>query len=413
MNSQAAAVVVKNDDVFIAEVEAMRSQVVLLQKRTSGDDLTTRLFDSVLGTVDSLLEGFNARLDAEAEDYNSLVDRFEAYQDAANKAMSTLSLLINGPVTIETFAQCIFDLKKTHSDMLEQVATKHQQLVARVNATEVEFRQYKKTYPASLHDRIDRTEKDNRALKKERRELKEKVTELNQKFVKKTADLTATSRALSLAEAKVEELRAECHQLGHELNVAVGMESVPEAFPMVCNGQEAVGYIHTFPYGLAATSDQRLEILTAAEIHFQIRTTRLISMDVLPSVWGAPLYVRLPGFAEDWNREIDECLSEKIMAYIGADFPRLHKRIMDSRNAPVDELKMRQATLDSIKATGFDTVYSVACIPAEFHENIPFMQGESRQEIIDACRVWANEWDKANGGVEDLYRKPKTKSRKR
>ncbi|MDV1094922.1 hypothetical protein RZQ20_21910 [Raoultella ornithinolytica] len=412
MSSQAASVV-KNEDVFIAEVEAMRSQVVLLQKRTPGDDLTTRLFDTVLSTVDSLLEGFNARLDTEADDYNALVDRFEAYQEAANKAMSTLSLIISGPVTIETFAQCIFDLKQAHSEMLDQVATKHQQLVARVNATEVEFRQYKKTYPPSLHERIDRTEKENRSLKKERRELKELVTELNQKFVKKTADLTARNRALTLAEAKVEELRGECHQLGHELNVAVGMESVPEAFSMLCNGQEAVGYIHTFPYGLAATSDQRQEILTAAEIHFQIRTTRLISMDVLPSVWGAPLYVRLPGFAEEWNRGIDECLSDKIMAYIETDFPRLHKRIEDSRLAPVEELKMRPATLELIKETGFDTVYSVACIPAEFHENIPFMQGECRQEIIDACRVWANEWDKANGGVEDLYRKPKVKSLKR
>ncbi|CAK0714110.1 hypothetical protein FGAF719_50300, partial (plasmid) [Escherichia coli] len=51
------------------------------------------------------------------------------------------------------------------------------------------------------------------------------------------------------------------------------------------------------------------------------------------------------------------------------------------------------------------TVFSVACIPSSFHESIPFMQGDRRQEIIDACRVWANEWDKKNGGVEDLYGK--------
>ncbi|EGP0030412.1 hypothetical protein IVP92_000213 [Shigella flexneri] len=70
-----------------------------------------------------------------------------------------------------------------------------------------------------------------------------------------------------------------------------------------------------------------------------------------------------------------------------------------------DELKMRPETLEAIKQTEFDTVFSVACIPSCFHESIPFMQGDRRQEIIDACRVWANEWDKKNGGVEDLYGK--------
>lgn len=93
------------------------------------------------------------------------------------------------------------------------------------------------------------------------------------------------------------------------------------------------------------------------------------------------------------------------MAYLETDYPRLYRRIMDSKDAPIDELKMRPETLEAIKQTEFDTVFSVACIPSCFHESIPFMQGDRRQEIIDACRVWANEWDKKNGGVEDLYGK--------
>lgn len=397
------------EDLLIAEIESMRSQIVLIQKRTTGDDLTTRLFDTALMTIDSLLERFDERLNAEAEDYNALADRFEAFHEKTRQAMNTLSLVLNAPVDIDTLEQSILDLRKIHTDTLEQVALKLDQLTARSVATETELKQYKKAYPTTLTERIDSLEKDNRSLKRERRELREANTQLNQKFIKQTANLTQANKRLTLAETKVEELRAQCHQIGEELNVAAGFGTTPESFSMIFNGHDAVGYIHTHPYGLTATSALKTEILTMANIHYQIRTTVLLSMDVLPSIWGVPIYVRMDGFAEEWNNEIDECLADKIMTYLKDAFPKLHARIVASKSASVDELKMRPETLAAIRNSKFDTVHSVACIPSAFHEHIPFMQGEQRNEVINACRVWADQWDSANGGVEQLYVEAKTK----
>nr|DAQ78064.1 MAG TPA: hypothetical protein [Caudoviricetes sp.] len=407
--SQPAAVQTTKEDLLIAEIQSMRGQIVLIQKRTTGDDLTARLFDTALMTIDSLMEHFDERLNAEADDYNSLADRYEGFHETVRQAMGTLSLILNAPVDIDTLQQSILDLQKAHAETVEQFTLKHHQLAARCVATETEYKQYKKAHPATLHTRIDALEKDNRSLKKERRELKEKNTDLSQKYVKQTANLTLATKQLTLAETKVEELRNECHLIGEELNVAAGFATTPESFTMMYDGHEATGYIHTHPYGLTATSSLKSEIMTMANIHYQIRTTVLLSMDVLPSIWGVPIYVRINGFAAEWNSEIDECLAGKIMNYYEGAFPKLHARIKASKEALVDELKMRPETMAAIKESKFDTVHSVACIPSAFHEHIPFMQGEQRIEVINACRVWADQWDKDNGGVEQLYVEAKTK----
>ena len=81
------------------------------------------------------------------------------------------------------------------------------------------------------------------------------------------------------------------------------------------DGVDAIAYIHEYPHGLVAETGQRGEALLTANYHQQIRTNRLLTMDVIPSVWGTPLYYRLPGFETDWNTDIDECPADKIMAY--------------------------------------------------------------------------------------------------
>lgn len=391
------------EDVLAAGIEALRSQIILLKKRTAGDDLTQRLFDSALLSVDHLTTDFNTRLDAEAEDYNTLVGRFETFHERTNQSMLAISKLTGSDVTLDNIQNVLQELVESRNQELERVSIQYQQAITMRASAESELRGYKKLYPPSLVARMETAEKDNRSLKKERRELRETVTDLNQKYVKSTGELTSSRKRLVELQSVAESLKEECYRLGQELNSACGMASRPETFPMMYKGNDAIGYIHTFPHGLSANSKLRGEVLISANVHYQIRTNWLLTMDVVPSIWGVPLYFRMPGFAEDWNTDIDECLRDKIIAFIEQDFPRLHARIHASQAAPVDQLKMRPETMAEIKSANFPTVYSVACIPAEFHPSIPFMQGECRQEIVDACRVWANEWDRDNGGVEDLY----------
>ncbi|EPL8679419.1 hypothetical protein N0P70_005412 [Klebsiella michiganensis] len=187
------------------------------------------------------------------------------------------------------------------------------------------------------------------------------------------------------------------------MNMVCGMGMGVERFNILYNGQDSVAYLHSYPTGLTAMSSLRGEVLMTANFHYQIRTNRLITMDVVPSIWGVPVFYLISGFEKEWNTDIDKTLGAWILAQLERDYPRLHNRIMDAKAAPVDELVMRPETMAEIQKTSFDSVWSVACIPSSHHDVIPFMQGERRDEILNAVRVWANRWDKANGGVEELY----------
>lgn len=397
------AVTSSTEDIISADIDTLRSQIQLLQKRTAGDDLSKRLFESTLATADNLVNDINQLLDAGASDYNALVDQFEEFQRVVNASLISFSHATGMSATAETLGEIITEYAEQHKREIGTLEASLQQANTLRAAAESDLRRYKKDFPSSLAKRLDDSERDNRSLKRERRELKERVSELNKVSIKYQGENVSLRKKLASAQAIIEKLKSECSQLGYDLNRACGMPERPESFPLMYDGRDAVAYIHEYPHGLVAETGQRGESLLTANYHLQIRTNRLLTMDVIPSVWGTPLYYRMPEFAKDWNNDIDECLHNKIMAYLGEDYPRLHRRIMDAKDAPVDELKMRPETMEGIKDAGFDTVFSVACIPSNFHDELPFMQGDCRQEIIDSCRVWANEWDKKNGGVEDLY----------
>ncbi|EES8307141.1 hypothetical protein BKF12_003306 [Escherichia coli] len=394
-----------NLEIISTAIETLRTQIALIQKRNPGDDLSKRLHESVIATTDNLVAEINKLLDDGAVDYNKLVDQFEEYQQAVNDGLIRFSQVTGVSATVESLGDAVNQFAANMRNEIGNLEARLEQANTLRKSAEADLNRYKKDYPPSLTKRLDVAEKDNRTLKRERRELKERLTKLNQQCIDYQGEGVTLRKKLATAQSIIETLKRECSQLGHDLNRACGMGQRPETFPLMYDGRDAIAYIHEYPHGLVAETGQRGEALLTANYHQQIRTNRLLTMDVIPSVWGTPLYYRLPGFEKDWNTDIDECLADKIMAYLETDFPRLYRRIMDSKDAPIDELKMRPETLEAIKQTEFETVFSVACIPSCFHESIPFMQGDRRQEIIDACRVWANEWDKKNGGVEDLYGK--------
>ncbi|EFU5244925.1 hypothetical protein HT807_004883, partial [Salmonella enterica] len=360
-------------------IETLRTQIALIQKRNPGDDLSKRLHESVIATTDNLVAEINKLLDDGAVDYNKLVDQFEEYQQAVNDGLIRFSQVTGVSATVESLGDAVNQFAANMRNEIGNLEARLEQANTLRKSAEADLNRYKKDYPPSLTKRLDVAEKDNRTLKRERRELKERLTKLNQQCIDYQGEGVTLRKKLATAQSIIETLKRECSQLGHDLNRACGMGQRPETFPLMYDGRDAIAYIHEYPHGLVAETGQRGEALLTANYHQQIRTNRLLTMDVIPSVWGTPLYYRLPGFEKDWNTDIDECLADKIMAYLETDFPRLYRRIMDSKDAPIDELKMRPETLEAIKQTEFDTVFSVACIPSCFHESIPFMQGDRRQ----------------------------------
>lgn len=395
--------VVVTEDVLLANIEAIRSQLMFLKRRITGDDLTARGFDNAMAGLDMLISDIDAVLAKETDDYNGLVDRAEAFQDSVNRAILAIGQLVGKNIALDDVGRALTEYLEAKEVEISNAQLLEKQARSLSNTAMTDLRRYQREYPTTLVDKLEKADKEIRGLKKERREARESLTEISKTLTQSRKAHEKDQKKLLEAQIVVSGLNEELNRLGNEMNMVCGMGMGVERFNILYNGQDSVAYLHSYPTGLTAMSSLRGEVLMTANFHYQIRTNRLITMDVVPSIWGVPVFYLISGFEKEWNTDIDKTLGAWILAQLERDYPRLHNRIMDAKAAPVDELVMRPETMAEIQKTSFDSVWSVACIPSSHHDVIPFMQGERRDEILNAVRVWANRWDKANGGVEELY----------
>lgn len=394
------------DDVLAAGLEALRGQISLVMKRSGGDDLTKRVFENALLSVESLAADINLRLDQDVAEYNGLVDQYEAFQSEVNHQLIEIAKLLTGvpSVSLKELAQQV----STQIDDL-QVRAQHAENkldAALLVSDELKrmFNKYKKDYPESLVTTLRTKERENAELKKERRELKEEISTLG-KDMRTLRKVNVQLEADSLARAKdIQRYKDNEADLRDTLDDYSGVKDKVHCFDISkSGGTGGFGYIYSYPFGLAADVGRRGEVILTARFHLQIRTSHLLAMDVIPTIWGAPLYNRLKDFEADWNTEIDEELHQRIMGKLENKFPQLHKRILSAKEASIDELQMRPDTLVALKSLGFKTVFNVASIPSTFMPSIPELDKEMDDEIVASVRMWASKWDRENGGVEELY----------
>jgi len=393
------------EDVLAAGIEALRSQISLAMKRSAGDDLTVRLFESALLSLDNLVSAINIRLDDSVDEFNRVVDLLEQYQEDMNThhlEVVKLCGLEMGPYS---------ELAGLLATRLEDLKIQVQHANNRTDASMLmndelrrSFNKYKKDYPESLVIDLRSRERDNNSLKRERKALKEEIAELG-KSLREHKKKCVHLESDNLARAKeIQTLKENDLALRETLDEYSGIRDKVKCFDITKNGGNGgFAYIYSYPFGLAADVGRRHEVILTARFHFQIRTSHLLAMDVIPTIWGAPLYNRLKDFEENWNTEIDEELHQRIMMKLEKSFPKLHRRISASKVASVDELDMRPTTLVVLKALGFTTVFNVASIPSTFMPSIEGLDKQMDEEIVASVRMWASKWDKQNGIVEELY----------
>jgi hypothetical protein len=394
------------DDVLAAGLEAMRGQITLVMKRSGGDDLTKRVFESALLSLESLAADINLRLDQDVVDYNGIVDQFEAYQADVNNQLIEIGKLFPDVenISIKQFAQVVSTQIEDLQVKVKFAENKTEAAMLVGEELRRTFNKYKKDYPESLVATLRTKERENGELKKERRELKEELSTLG-KDMRSLRKSNVQLQADNLARAKdIQRYKDNEASLRDTLDDYSGIKDKVHCFDITSTGGTGgFGYIYSYPFGLAADVGRRGEVILTARFHFQIRTSHLLAMDVIPTIWGAPLYNRLKDFEADWNPEIDQELHQRIMSKLEKKFPKLHKRISDSKEAHIDELKMRPGTLVALKTLGFNTVFNVASIPSTFMPSIPELDKEMDEEIVASVRMWASKWDRENGGVEELY----------
>lgn len=90
-------------------------------KRSSGDGLTVRPFESALQSVDNLVSAINMRLDQSVDEFNGVVEQIEQYQETMNANYLEVVGICNAEMS--PFGELAGLMKARYEDL--QIHTQH------------------------------------------------------------------------------------------------------------------------------------------------------------------------------------------------------------------------------------------------------------------------------------------------
>jgi hypothetical protein len=362
------------------------------------------------------------RLNHEADTYNLLLDALEQVQ----QQLGAQSALVNEVTKIRLDAEnAIEDAREAATQRVleadNRVINAENQLegirsaltTAQLAFTSVsqEYEQYRRKNPERLARDLNERDKTISQLRADRKKdsLKRQELQIKLNIADKVVGEERRQRAATANDLM--KTTALYNHLKERVEFHDGREDVQQFLLQLPDGSGDVGcYIYNFHFGLSVFHGVRDVSIETADFHFQIRTAMMLAMDVVPGIWGNPVFRLLPELAPMWDTAINDELHTRIMKRLAQDFPRLHQRILDGKAAPVSELAIPTRLLNVLTKAGYETVADAG---GELPDELAKVRGLSEASAIEiraAVNSWCIKWAQANGDIENI-RNPKVKRR--
>ncbi|EFM17711.1 DNA-directed RNA polymerase subunit alpha C-terminal domain-containing protein [Pantoea sp. aB] len=411
-----------DDDVLHQAFVTAYSQLNSIRKRLTLDDLELRLLDNCTNALEQIQIDIGMRLNHEADTYNLLLDALEQVQ----QQLGAQSALVNEVTKIRLDAEnAIEDAREAATQRVleadNRVINAENQLegirsaltTAQLAFTSVsqEYEQYRRKNPERLARDLNERDKTISQLRADRKKdsLKRQELQIKLNIADKVVGEERRQRAATANDLM--KTTALYNHLKERVEFHDGREDVQQFLLQLPDGSGDVGcYIYNFHFGLSVFHGVRDVSIETADFHFQIRTAMMLAMDVVPGIWGNPVFRLLPELAPMWDTAINDELHTRIMKRLAQDFPRLHQRILDGKAAPVSELAIPTRLLNVLTKAGYETVADAG---GELPDELAKVRGLSEASAIEiraAVNSWCIKWAQANGDIENI-RNPKVKRR--
>lgn len=400
------------DEVLEMSFQATYNQLNLTLRRIGGDDLDRRALEVCISTVEQLHIDFATRLNENADAYNALCDTLEKLQaelnelsplkgeiarirqDAEDRIEAVQNAVALERLEMENKAISFQSDIDSMADQIVTAALAHKSL-------QLTHDSYVRANPTRMHEERKKLEKDVSSLRAERKDLNKRLQALQSKLNVADKEIAESRRKTVRANQERDRLDALYSHLKKRVDLHDGREDVRHYTFVTPEGHEVTFYLYNYHFGLMTArkvfGDQVIEL---ADFHYQIRTAAMYAVDVVPSVWGRPVYNANDMIELARNSELDEELSRRIQARMLLDFPKIHQRIQDANNAPIDELLLTAKTLSVLKKAGCESVLDIAAVLPKDRLNITGVGEKMAAEIEPAIKSWCIRWSKEHGDVE-------------
>ncbi|MEG1689569.1 MAG: DNA-directed RNA polymerase subunit alpha C-terminal domain-containing protein [Hafnia sp.] len=400
------------DEVLHLSFVGVYNQLNLTLRRISGDDLDRRALETSISMIEQLQSDVNARLDDETSDCNGIIEQLETtknqllemnlykvgvQEDAQAKEDELEELRHGAKMKALELENSIINLNKQIESSAQELTTA--QLA--YGSLKASFDAYKRLHPESLVRERDELTRKVSKLRADRKDTNKRLQSMQSKLNEADKEVATARSNLITKRQDVDRLNALYEHLKKRVDFHDGREQVQLHTVVTEKGDELNLYIYNYHFGLLARNNHiKGHVIELADFHFQIRTAMLVAMDVVPGVWGNPIYERLSVFEKAWNPAIDEELHQRIMGRLEMDFPKIHKRAVDAVAADIDELTLPGKVLSALKNAGFNNVQSIASVLPFELVAIKGVGEQAATDITNAVNSWAIRWSRENGDIE-------------
>lgn len=403
-----------DDDVLHQAFVTAYGQLNSVRKRLTLDDLELRLLDNCTNALEQIQIDIGMRLNHEADTYNLLLDALEQAQQQLGSQSAlhdeVTKIRLDAQNAIEEARDAAKESQLEADNRVIKVETKLQGMESALTTAQLalatlnqEHTQYRRKHPERLASELNERDKTISQMRADRKKESVKRQDLQSKL--NIADKVVGEERRLRAETANQLLKmtALYDSLKERVDFHDGREDVQQFLLQLPDGSGDVGcYIYNFHFGLSVFHGIRDVSIETADFHFQIRTAMMLAMDVVPGVWGNPVFRLLPDLEPMWDTAVNDELHARIMKRIALDYPRLHQRILDGKAAPVSELSIPTRTLNALIKAGYETVADAGGeLPTELAK-VKGLSEASVTEIRAAVNSWCIKWAKANGDIENI-----------
>ncbi|WP_147200820.1 hypothetical protein [Pantoea sp. CCBC3-3-1] len=426
MSAQPAAVA--EDSVAILEAinEGFNTQIGQLNyaiKRVAGDDMSVRHIENCINGLQTLAMELAGIASNDIDDHDHLIGLL-GDRDTSVRLLTVSVENLNEQLAIlrgraETQSQDMDEAieRATHEAQLHMAELRA--MVDNLTNTLDEKKALIETYMArDKNQRVEirelnilephKLKKKNQELKTEARDNRAKITMLSQTIFQRDKELTKAKSDSAHLMAGLEAERGEVARLADHIKRANTISAGYKYETVMTNGQPLHFVINrTFRGTFTLQADGIYpRYVNNLDFTFIIWASIGVGAAVSLNEWLRPNYRRDPLITEYWPQDLYDALQDMYREEIQNTHPHLLKRVAWAESVALESIGgLTAAQKKALSAEGHDTLCSIVMFDASELAMTKGISAKSAEQILTACYVLVDAWDRENGAPVIAYEK--------
>ncbi|RLM26537.1 hypothetical protein BIY29_05630 [Brenneria alni] len=369
-------------DVLESSLRPVRAQLDLATSQTTG--IAQRSVESAGVLLNQAQALCIEQINAETDEYNTLLDRLET----AENALTTKELALT------QVQERIDNAELTAAEATaerDSITAKYKLALSDQRVLAEEVNRLKSLNPERLKAQLVRVKTDLEDSRTLRNQQLAEIRRVKKELADKTSKLASMVQINDELSNQVADLRARLQRTDGD---------VAPRYWQASNGVQF--YFYTFQWGLQLYSPEYdVKILNDIDWHLEIRSTIGICMIVSVTEWAIPVYPTVENFKEAWPHGLNEAVTTRIRELLEETHPQLVRRAEWAESMLTETLPLKEQHLELLSASGIHSLFDVVRrTPERLAERVKGFGIATARQVNAKCMSLVKDWEKTQKNSE-------------